>query len=1440
MDDNLEATSEINIGRDAHNSIIISGNHNNARIFVYQYIDQAFTDRQISHQDNPYQGLRAFNEEDSNRFFGRTTEVEELWGQFASLHKSSKTRLLAVLGPSGSGKSSLVRAGLLSELCRQATIGYELQVVVFKPGRDVLSELAMVLARLITGEKSPVKQAVEFRNYLKERNEQGEYHGLDRIASSIEKIRQRPLLIVVDQFEEIYSYEPAEEELENHRIYNGDQKIFIETLLHAAKAKPRQVSVILTMRVDFLKESVSHERLNYLLCNRNHMSLVRSMSSPGRRDSIVEPTKRSEFSIDNATVEKLLSQSKDVTVALPLLQFTLETMFQQWVTQERPPAETLESIGGIGGSLSNVADKLYKSLTSQEQEIAKRIFIRLVCLGDDREKITKRRIRLAELSTKQISIDSIRRVVRKFSGQEEDNRENQRLLTLSTNFDKQTPVETVELVHETLFEWKLYKSWLQDHWDDLRFEQRLKEAAHLWKQKRSDVWRSIDLEKLREFYRDYTHGLGETELAFLKASEVADKRRKRNNYLAVGAILAFSVLASIAAVVASINGKQAQHARNNAEIRADTVFSRSLSSSGQNLDSLAASIKAVKRIQISGAPKEIPYETKVQAVMSLNRAVYKTIERNILESHAEGVTDIDISPDGNLISSSSSDGTIKIWNFSGQLLHTWTSPDSPEKNSIWDGIGSVAFSPDGKVLAFPVGQAIQLIDISGKPIEKIEWNGDVPPLCCLGIYSLQFSPNGESIAYATAANEARIVNLKNHSIDTFSHESTNLLIDISMSQHDRHIVTSDVNGVIKLWNRDTGNLIADFLHGKNDDGESIHGLEISPDGRIIVSVGADIWMNIWSSSGELLQQIEDINISSRSVTISPDSKLIATGSDGGVIKLWKTNGESVATLTGHSGAVNTLRFAPNGESIISGGADGTVRVWNIPLLTPKWKAHNAPVLDFEFTADREVLATASQDWTIKLWDKEYNLLDTLLGHSGPVSDISFDSTGNIIASTSRSVSPSFRLWNLREDKVKVVSENMLSRPTSVIFNPLSDSVISAGRLQFKLWSIKGEFISNLSELVEYTFSDVNISTDGKLLAVYQHPGTRVFREAPQLKIHNLDGDEMLPLFSLPGVQAAFSHKNDLIVTADRNGFIRFFDITGKLITRLTGQNENIRSITFSPDDRLIAYLEDEMLKLLSKDGSVLDSLDYLGSVQSYTFTPDGRNILIAVKNGSIINMSLDPQFLLGQGCDKIRDYLKSSSSISLQDRSLCDDIAIRKLDYNRELDWDAPHKEPNKGAANPKNVTESDVGYPMLVSLLELGELEAASEKTNQIISSLTADETKIESASTSSVPILSCTDLRDIDEIWSTVSNGRFGFRIQKAIYDDVEEDFDAFNVMTGKGYWTEEKKLLGEGTRQIWNRLPQKFNFEAPPGSLPAVQNISGADTRKALMTRLEQCDL
>jgi hypothetical protein len=824
----------IRIEKNANGSAIISGDGN--RVVIYQYqIERPIAEDQSAKVGeigpNPYKGLLAFQETDGSRFFGRSKQIEQLWNKFRDLHEGDSTiRLLPIYGPSGSGKSSLARAGLIPEFARRPLPGYATaRVAVLVPGTHPLEALASVLARVATNDPTPVAKTREFAGELEKVNKQGDYDGLRRIADILPDIAISPLIVLVDQFEEVCSLCEKQEE----------RDAFIGNLLTGASSRSRHVSVIVTLRSDFLGETQKHQVLNGLFAEQGF--LVRTMNEEELRQAICQPAELAGHPLDEATVELLIEQTQGREGALPLLQFAL-TRIWEGLTQGKEAAETLKTIGGVGGALAGEAQRIYDSLPSdEEKDIARRVFLGLVQLGEGM-KDTRRRTEIKKVVSQRDSLEQVRQVIARFSAP------GVRLITLAANAN----AETAEVTHEALFDhWQQLQKWLDGSRSDIRFGRRLDEAAVYWDENsrpEGNLWRPPDLDLLRRYHQragddmtplqiEFFNASTEAENARKQAAEKAQKERSRQRQLWFGVLSTGLVLTTSLAGFAVYQLQQVQ--RNRVEQLAATAEAQLES---QPVDAAINAIAGIglERSAFVKFPNH-PLSASIQG--SLLDVIRVNKEQNQWQ-HTDLVTSVAFSPDGKRIVSGSADRTVHLWDA------TTGKPIGQPLTGHTDVVISVAFSPDGKqIVSGSADRTVHLWDATtGKPIGQ-PFTGHTSV-----VNSVAFSPDGKQIVSGSADETVRLWDattgkpigqpFTGHTSVVYS-VAFSPVSEASPKEIGKRIVSGSADRTVRLWDATTGKPIGLPLTGHTD---TVSSVAFSSDGLKIVSGSFDKTVRLWDAT----------------------------------------------------------------------------------------------------------------------------------------------------------------------------------------------------------------------------------------------------------------------------------------------------------------------------------------------------------------------------------------------------------------------------------------------------------------------------------------------------------------------------------------------------------------------------------------------------------------
>ena len=341
----------------------------------------------------PYKGLRYFdcNEENPKYFHGRDSLTDQL------LDKVRQSNFLAIVGPSGSGKSSVMRAGLLHQLKRGEKLAgsgdWKIQIMV--PGEQPLQCLAQTF---LDPALSVIAKAEELKK-AKKILERGS-EGLELLIQASEKPR---VVIVIDQFEEVFTL--CEDVVKREK--------FLSCLLEAAEKLKEKLCLILSMRADFLGKCVEREYSGLANKIKENIIFVTPMNREQFREAIAKPAQEVKLGVEEALIEQMLKDINDSPGGLPLLEYTLEQLWKKRSNNQLKHS-TYTVIGGIEGTLDRRADEVYEKFSEEEKQIAKMIFLNLTQLQEGTED-TRRRVNKAELVTEKYPETTLEKVIQKLA-----------------------------------------------------------------------------------------------------------------------------------------------------------------------------------------------------------------------------------------------------------------------------------------------------------------------------------------------------------------------------------------------------------------------------------------------------------------------------------------------------------------------------------------------------------------------------------------------------------------------------------------------------------------------------------------------------------------------------------------------------------------------------------------------------------------------------------------------------------------------------------------------------------------------------------------------------------------------------------------------------------------------------------------------------------------
>ncbi len=465
---------------------------------------------------NPYKGLRAFETADSRDFFGREAFLNKLLGRLAangSLETSQEYgrnvgRFLAIVGPSGSGKSSLVSAGLIPALWGGAIEGSERWFIVeMTPGARPLDELEVALLRVAADQAGNIRQQLD-----RDRN------GLLRAADLILPRDNSQLLLVIDQFEELFTL-VADEASRAH---------FLDILTSAATDIRSRVRIVITLRADFYDRPLHYPKFGELI--RNHIETVLPLTAEELERAILQPAEQAGVAYEPGLAATIIDDVLYQPGALPLLQYALTELFEDRDDGTLTHV-AYESIGGTAGALARRAEELYHEQESEGQQAIRQMFLRLVALDDDAtaSPATRQRVARSELTAVVQDGELMDELIDEYAAY--------RLLTLDHDPHSRRP--TVEIAHEALLrEWQRLRAWLDESRDDLRLRRQLARAAEEWRQAEQDpsfALRGTRLEQFETWSKSTQLALTQDERDYLQASAALRDERQAAEFCAPGA-----------------------------------------------------------------------------------------------------------------------------------------------------------------------------------------------------------------------------------------------------------------------------------------------------------------------------------------------------------------------------------------------------------------------------------------------------------------------------------------------------------------------------------------------------------------------------------------------------------------------------------------------------------------------------------------------------------------------------------------------------------------------------------------------------------------------------------------------------------------------------------------------------------------------------------------
>ena len=1237
-DDKSIAIGSIDIGGNVSGSITIGHAIGYTAEEVSVLIEQISTTFEPKKFDGrcPYKGLDVFEEEDSELFFGRENLVTDIVGRMRD------SRMVFITGPSGSGKSSLVRAGLIPSL-KQGVIKnsdrwlYETII----PGRDPSESMALAFSRL----KSP-----ELGKYFRENIHQTKVL-LECTESVLSGQKDQHLVLFIDQFEEVFTQVSREEQ----------RAVFLNLLTHAAKVENGRVVILFSMRSDFVSNCATYPQLNDLL-NQQFVQ-IGAMQPDELVSAIAQPALRVGLRIDPDLIAQIINDMEGEPGALPLMQFALKDLFDEEQAKGGMIALTRQAYlqrGGIQKSLERHADASFAKLEKHEQELARSIFSGLIEIGRGTQD-TRRTALFDELIPASAKEKDIEAIVSKLA--------DARLITT----DEQAGKDMVTISHEKLIDaWPWLKKLVNENRDVIALQNEIAGDANVWEEQKRDasyLYRGVRLANAREQLEAKKLVLSGTAYEFVKAGFARQRRDKLARIFSISAIISLAIVgvllfsyisttsskklaeqseifANTQQAIASTSQANAEEAQNQAK----KALSRQLAAQSQSIFATGNSKQMTAVLLAVQSMNMFPSDPSIEAI--------QVLQNNILAQPISSMTherilwSVAFSPDGKFVVSGSGDRTARVWEAAtgkeiARITHdrivrsvafspngTYVVSGSDDGSArVWEAstgneiarmthdgnVNAVVFSPDGRyvVSGSDDGTARVWEASTGKEIALMTHDGTVN--------TVAWSPDGQYVISGSSDSSIKVWDAAtSQEIAHMSHDGK--VNFIAISPNGKYIVSGSDDFTARVWELATGNEIARTSYD-----DIVNSVAFSPDSRFVVSGSGDHFVEVWEATTgkQVSRMIHDSNVSV--VTFSSDGKYVVSGSRDGTARVWEAStGHEVVRMT-HDNRVNSLAISADGKLIVTGSEDNVARVWVATLGKEVARMPlDARVWSVAFSPDGKYVASGSGDNTARVWEMATGKEVARITNSDSVNSVAFSPDSRYLAGGSGSLDHTARVWEVSTGK-EVAHMVHDERVNSVAFSPDGKYVVSGSwDHTARVWEAEtGKEIARMTH--EDEVRCVAFSPDGKYVVSGSLDRTvRMWETATGKEVAHMNYDGSVN-------SVAFSPDGRFIVSGTGNQIVHVWEIaTGEEVLQMT-HDSNVRSVAFSPDSQyILSGSRDYTVRVWDvSTGKEVTRMIHDDRVNSVAFSPDGKYVVTGGEDNVVRIWVWRPEDILEKACTRL-------------------------------------------------------------------------------------------------------------------------------------------------------------------------------------------------------------
>ena len=1172
-------------------------------------------------QDNvsvrrPFPGLRPFEPDEHDLFFGRGDQIDDL------LARLEDHRFVAVVGASGSGKSSLVRAGLLPSLDGGflSDSGTDWRMVIMRPGEDPFSRMAAALHEAIGDDGGDEDaNAAAFTEATLRSGPRGLAEAIQDLALPAET----SVLVLVDQFEEIFRFRHRRrsrgQAADSGTVYRddvdrNDATAFVNMLL-ATTGSELPVYVVLTMRSDFLGDCDAFHGLPEAI--NDSQFLVPRLRRDQIRDTIIGPLHLFDARAEEGLVNRILNEIGSDPDQLPLMQHLLLRM---WTRELQMPGErVLEvsdyvAIGGLEDALSRHADEAYDELGDPGSKRVAELMFRCLCDRSAEARSTRRLVTVAEVAAVAgVGPDKVKDVARVFLRPD-------RSFLMTSPRGELTPATTLDISHEALIrQWSRLSDWVSREAQSAAKYRRLLETARLWKEGKASLLVSPELDIALD-WKDHQrptkawasrYGGGFAHSMEFLDSSVAEQhaqterrqRDARHRKLFLGSILAVVTSLMIAAGFLWLRSRAQATALNEVFIESQLSLGTASIQHGRMGDGLARYWSAYENT----TPDQPARRTALSLIASWSHVAGRPLV------HDGPVRKVAFSGDGRSVLTVTNN-TVRFWD---------PETGEPRVETITregDSWQAIAVSPDATTVLVAHNDSAQIHDVrTGMPTGKPFVHGE-------NISTVTFSDDGSTVV---TRGEKHTRFWKTQTGEQYGPEWQNKSRAFAISPDGNTFIESVPDSGATAIDLDSGEITTKLRFGTADF------LAVSPDGMTGIKIGSssgsglEIGMNsdaltrLWFTGSLEPKGTAILHWNIKTVVFSPDSRFVLTGSADNTARIWDTlSGEPIGLPLHHEGTVVAAAFGPDGETVLTGSADNTARLWDVstgqPLSFPL--RHKGTVDSVAFSDDGQTLLTGSVDGVARLWPvhshklAEAHQLSATYGSNGETMSLFAFDYGNY--------------FNVRTGELG--GGMALGVERAAAFSPDRSMVLTALHNTVYLWDTdsgsernpevpneadSGTIVGGRSLPLRASFPHEN---EVVAASFGPHGRTILTASGQHVKLwdvqHAASPTHEFQLNS-PILAAAISPDGNHIVTGGTDNSARLRDITSvEPVEIRLPHDDDVTAVAFSPDGRLVATgsADDTAAIWDVATGTVVRKpLAHQDAVMDVMFSPDGKTLLTA-------------------------------------------------------------------------------------------------------------------------------------------------------------------------------------------------------------------------------------